>query len=101
MKRSRTVTVQDKAREIAFFDSHAEADEYNVFAPETTADIVDRFVGFAGLRAGDRVQLTLNVPGQAPLRADVARDHAARAGDAVAVRIAPQRLMPLADDMAA
>ena len=55
MKRSRTVTVQDKAREIAFFDSHAEADEYNVFAPETTADIIDRFVGFAGLRPGDRV----------------------------------------------
>ncbi|MFD2299281.1 ABC transporter ATP-binding protein [Paracidovorax citrulli] len=50
---------------------------------------------------GDRVQLTLNVPGQAPLRADVARDHAARAGDAVAVRIAPQRLMPLAEDTAA
>ncbi|AVS71461.1 Fe3+/spermidine/putrescine ABC transporter ATP-binding protein [Paracidovorax avenae] len=50
---------------------------------------------------GDRVQLTLNVPGQAPLRADVARDHAARAGDAVGVRIAPQRLMPLAEDIAA
>lgn len=55
MKRSRTVTVQDKAREIAFFDRHAEADEYNVFAPETTRDIVDRFVGFCGLRPGDRV----------------------------------------------
>ena len=53
MRRSRTVTVQDKAREIAFFDQHAEADEYNVFAPETTADIVDRFIGFAGLRPGD------------------------------------------------
>ncbi|XDF34050.1 ABC transporter ATP-binding protein [Paracidovorax avenae] len=50
---------------------------------------------------GDRVQLTLTVPGQAPLRADVARDHAARAGDAVAVRIAPQRLMPLSEDIAA
>jgi ubiquinone/menaquinone biosynthesis C-methylase UbiE len=55
MKRSRTVTTQDKAREIEFFDAHAEADEYNVFAPETTADIVDRFIGFAGLRPGDRV----------------------------------------------
>ena len=47
---------------------------------------------------GDRVQLTLDVPGQAPLRADVARDHAARAGDTVAIRIAPHRLMPLNDE---
>ncbi len=47
---------------------------------------------------GDRVQLTLEVPGQAPLRADVARDHAARAGDTVAIRIAPHRLMPLNDE---
>ncbi len=50
---------------------------------------------------GDRVQLTLHVPGQPPLRADVARDHAARVGDGVAVRIAPQRLMPLTEDNAA
>src|SRR5262249_9410834 len=55
MRRVRTATVQDKAREIAFFDQHAEADEYNVFAPETTADLVDRFVGFVGLRPGDPV----------------------------------------------
>src|SRR5688572_10926685 len=55
MRRSRSATVQDKAREIEFFDAHAEADEYNVFAPETTRDIVDRFIGFAGLRPADRV----------------------------------------------
>ena len=43
---------------------------------------------------GDRVQLTLALADQAPLCADVARDHPARAGDTVAVRIAPERLMP-------
>ena len=43
---------------------------------------------------GDRVQLTLALADQAPLCADVARDHPARAGDAVAVRIAPEHLMP-------
>ena len=42
---------------------------------------------------GDRVQLTLALADQAPLCADVARDHPARAGDTVAVRIAPERLM--------
>jgi putative spermidine/putrescine transport system ATP-binding protein len=46
---------------------------------------------------GDRVQLTLALADQAPLCADVARDHPARAGDTVAVRIAPERLMPCLD----
>ncbi|KAF1021554.1 MAG: Sulfate/thiosulfate import ATP-binding protein CysA [Paracidovorax wautersii] len=45
---------------------------------------------------GERVQLTLTVAGQASLQVDVARDHAARAGDVVGIRIAPERLMPLA-----
>ncbi|RYF21156.1 MAG: ABC transporter ATP-binding protein, partial [Comamonadaceae bacterium] len=44
---------------------------------------------------GDRVQLTLAIEGQAPLLADVPRDHPARPGEAVGIRIAPQRLMPL------
>ncbi|RYF21142.1 MAG: ABC transporter ATP-binding protein, partial [Comamonadaceae bacterium] len=44
---------------------------------------------------GDRVQLTLAVQGQAPLMADVPRDHLARTGETVGIRIAAQRLMPL------
>lgn len=43
---------------------------------------------------GDRVQLTLSASDQTPLRADVGRDHAARMGDAVGIRIQPERLMP-------
>jgi len=43
---------------------------------------------------GDRVQLTLNAGNQVPLRADVGRDHAARLGDAVGIRIQPEHLMP-------
>ncbi|MFY3382771.1 ABC transporter ATP-binding protein [Paracidovorax sp. MALMAid1276] len=50
---------------------------------------------------GDRVQLTLALADQAPLCADVARDHPARAGDTVAVRIAPERLMPCLEPEAA
>ncbi len=43
---------------------------------------------------GDRVQLTLDAGNQVQLRADVGRDHAARSGDTVGVRIQPDRLMP-------
>ena len=48
---------------------------------------------------GDRVQLSLRVADQsALLRADVARDHPARTGDTVGIRIHPERLMPLAEE---
>jgi putative spermidine/putrescine transport system ATP-binding protein len=43
---------------------------------------------------GDRVQLTLTANDQAPLRADVVRDHTAQVGDTVGIRINPERLMP-------
>ena len=43
---------------------------------------------------GERVQLTLAVDGQGPLQADVARDHPARHGENVAIRIRPECLMP-------
>ena len=43
---------------------------------------------------GDRVQLVLSLADQPPLMADVPRDHPARTGDTVGVRIAPERLMP-------
>ena len=32
--------VQDKQKEIAFFDAHASADEYDVFTPETNARLI-------------------------------------------------------------
>lgn len=43
---------------------------------------------------GEHVRLTLAVAGQAPLQADVPRDHPARAGESVAIRIRPDRLIP-------
>ena len=42
---------------------------------------------------GDRVQLTLSTADGANLNADVARDHTAKLGDTVGIRIAPERLM--------
>jgi putative spermidine/putrescine transport system ATP-binding protein len=57
------------------------------------ADVVQRSF------LGDRVQLTLRVADQsALLRADVARDHPARAGERVGIRIHSERLMPLAEE---
>jgi putative spermidine/putrescine transport system ATP-binding protein len=43
---------------------------------------------------GHRVQLTLTLADQAPLQAEVTRDHPAQVGDTVGIRIAPERLMP-------
>jgi len=42
---------------------------------------------------GDRVQLTLSLIDQPPLQAEVLRDHPAKVGDTVGIRIAPDRLM--------
>ena len=42
---------------------------------------------------GDRIQLTLSLSDQAPLKAEVLRDHPAKVGDTVGIRIAPERLM--------
>ncbi|MES2611565.1 MAG: ABC transporter ATP-binding protein [Pseudomonadota bacterium] len=47
---------------------------------------------------GERVQLTLSLPGQPPLQADVSRDHPARQGQRVAIRIRPEHLMPSHDN---
>ncbi|MDD0840558.1 ABC transporter ATP-binding protein [Curvibacter sp. HBC61] len=43
---------------------------------------------------GERVQLTLQVAQQSPLAVEVPRDHPARPGDRVGLRVAPQCLMP-------
>jgi ubiquinone/menaquinone biosynthesis C-methylase UbiE len=46
---------QDKQKEIAFFDRHAAADDYDVFAPQATARIVDAFVALTQLAPPARV----------------------------------------------
>lgn len=43
---------------------------------------------------GERVQLTLALPDQSELSADVDRDHSARAGEQVGIRIKPGRVIP-------
>src|SRR6266851_833012 len=48
-------SVQDKQKEIAFFDGHAAADEYDVFTPEASTRLVDAFVRLSGLKPGARV----------------------------------------------
>src|SRR5262249_46506105 len=46
---------QDKQKEIAFFDGHAAADEYDVFTPQASARLVDAFVALSALERGARV----------------------------------------------
>lgn len=49
---------------------------------------------------GERVQLTLALPDQPELFADVDRDHSARAGEQVGIRIKPGRLIPCPQSLA-
>jgi ubiquinone/menaquinone biosynthesis C-methylase UbiE len=46
---------QNKQKEIAFFDGHAAADDYDVFTPQASARIVDAFVELTELKPGARV----------------------------------------------
>lgn len=46
---------QDKNKEIAFFDAHAEHDTYDVFTPQANERIVAAFVRLSGLPQGARV----------------------------------------------
>lgn len=46
---------QDKQKEIAFFDRHAEADDYDVFTAESKLRIIDAFRRLTGLPQGARV----------------------------------------------
>lgn len=50
-----TAKAQDKQKEIAFFDAHASADEYDVFTPEANARLIGAFRRLTGLPAGARV----------------------------------------------
>jgi ubiquinone/menaquinone biosynthesis C-methylase UbiE len=47
--------VQDKAKEIAFFDAHATRDEYDVFTPAAKGRLMAAFVRLSGLPRGARV----------------------------------------------
>lgn len=46
---------QDKSKEIAFFDRHAEADDYDVFTMGAKQRLIDAFRTCAGLKPGARV----------------------------------------------
>jgi ubiquinone/menaquinone biosynthesis C-methylase UbiE len=46
---------QDKQKEIAFFDGHAAADDYDVFTPEASARLVAAFVELSRLRPRARI----------------------------------------------
>ena len=50
-----TASTQDKQKEIAFFDGHAAADDYDVFTPQASARLVDAFVKLTRLKPGARV----------------------------------------------
>lgn len=47
-----TVSAQDKQKEIDFFDAHAAADSYDVFAPESSKRLVETCIRLAGLKPG-------------------------------------------------
>ncbi|HMF21744.1 MAG TPA: class I SAM-dependent methyltransferase [Pseudolabrys sp.] len=48
-------SAQDKSKEIAFFDAHAESDEYDVFTPEANERLIAAFTRLSGLPPGARV----------------------------------------------
>ena len=50
-----TGSLQDKQKEIAFFDAHAATAEYDVFTPEANARLIAAFVRLSGLPRGSRV----------------------------------------------
>jgi ubiquinone/menaquinone biosynthesis C-methylase UbiE len=49
------VSSQDKRKEIAFFDSHAAENAYDVFTPESSARLIDTCIRLIGLERGARV----------------------------------------------
>lgn len=46
---------QDKSKEVAFFDAHADSDEYDVFTPQANDRLITAFRRLSGLPAGARV----------------------------------------------
>jgi ubiquinone/menaquinone biosynthesis C-methylase UbiE len=52
MNEKLTVSTQDKQKEIAFFDSHASAEAYDVFTPETNARLIETCARVSAFRRG-------------------------------------------------
>jgi ubiquinone/menaquinone biosynthesis C-methylase UbiE len=50
-----TGSLQDKQKEIAFFDAHAAGAEYDVFTPQANARLIAAFIRLSGLPRGSRV----------------------------------------------
>ena len=48
-------SLQDKQKEIAFFDAHAASAEYDVFTPQANSRLIAAFVCLSGLPRGSRV----------------------------------------------
>ncbi len=48
-------SAQDKGKEIAFFDAHAESDEYDVFTPQANERLIAAFMQLSGLPRDARV----------------------------------------------
>jgi len=46
---------QDKGKEIAFFDAHAQHDDYDVFTPQASEILIGAFIRLSGLPGGARV----------------------------------------------
>jgi SAM-dependent methyltransferase len=46
---------QDKGKEVAFFDAHADSDEYDVFTPQANDRLIATFKRLSGLPSGARV----------------------------------------------
>jgi ubiquinone/menaquinone biosynthesis C-methylase UbiE len=55
MGQCNVVTVQDKSKEIEFFDRHAAKDDYNVFTDAASRKLISSFVQLSGLQSGARV----------------------------------------------
>lgn len=49
------IEAQDKQKEIAFFDAHAEKDDYNVFSDATNRKIVNSCIDCAGIEPGSHI----------------------------------------------
>src|SRR5258708_20832503 len=52
MNRKIAVSAQDKQKEIAFFDSHASENDYDVFTPESTPRLIETCARVASFKRG-------------------------------------------------
>jgi ubiquinone/menaquinone biosynthesis C-methylase UbiE len=55
MLKADAMPMQDKDKEIAFFDRHADSDSYDVFTPESSQHLISTCVRLAGFQPGARI----------------------------------------------